>query len=118
MKVCIGGVNVDLYRVDELVDLFFKEKGLGFNLGRARFYTSLNGNALAHSGSNSIVKTILNDADGVVPDGMSIVFASKILKGPSLIERVVTTDFAIRVFERSNTSPLSVFFLEALKMKI
>lgn len=110
MKCKINGIEIDNFTVREWGDLFYLDLAKGF-VGSPKFYTSLNGNALSLSARNGMLKNDILAADGIDPDGMSIVFASRLLKGPTLKERVVTTDFALEVFERAPKEGLRVFLL-------
>lgn len=90
-KTSIGGLQVDSLTCQEWVDLFFKQ--CSESTATNRFYTSANGNVVSQYNSNARLKSIIDNADGVDADGMSLVFASRIFSKTPLPERVVTTDF-------------------------
>lgn len=111
MKSKVGGINVDVLTTKEWSSLFYRDVLSGFSSGRAKFFTSINGNALSLSARDAKLRRIICNADGVDPDGMSIVLASRFLPGPSLPERVVTTDFAHEIFSNAKDTPISVYLL-------
>lgn len=55
--------------------------------------TSANGNVLSLCARDPGLKAMIEASDLVDADGMSLVFGSRLLGGPSLPERVATTDF-------------------------
>lgn len=111
MKINVGGVFVDDYTLQEWTDYFYSSFDNGFDFETPKFFTSLNGNSLSKIGLDSKLKAIVDTADGVDPDGMSIVFGSKLFSTSNLPERVVTTDFAIAIFNAASNRGLRVYLL-------
>lgn len=111
MKVSVGGVSVDDYTLQGWIDYFYSDFDAGFSFEKPKFFTSLNGNSLSQTGQNKRLKKIIDSADGVDPDGMSIVFGSKLFAKSALPERVVTTDFALGVFSAAADRKLRVYLL-------
>jgi len=56
------------------------------------FFTTANGQVISLCAADPAVKTLFEQADVVSPDGMSVVFASRLHGKPGLTERVATTD--------------------------
>ncbi|WP_242851755.1 WecB/TagA/CpsF family glycosyltransferase [Caloranaerobacter sp. TR13] len=56
------------------------------------------------------LKALLNDGDLVIPDGIGLVYASRIKKKP-LKERVTGYDLSIKIIEMANKEGLSLFLL-------
>jgi exopolysaccharide biosynthesis WecB/TagA/CpsF family protein len=111
MKVNVGGVFVDDLTLQDWIDYFYSSFDNGFNFDTPKFFTSLNGNSLSKIGLDIKLKKIVDTADGVDPDGMSIVFGSRLFSTSSLPERVVTTDFAMGVFAAAANRDLRVYLL-------
>lgn len=111
MKINVGGVLVDDLTLQEWVDYFYSSYDNGFDFNNPKFFTSLNGNSLSKIGHDKKLKAIVETADGIDPDGMSIVFGSKLFSIANLPERVVTTDFAMGVFDAASDRGLRVYLL-------
>lgn len=107
-KVWVGGIEITALTCQEWVDLFFEDKK---NRVRPKFFTSANGNVVSQYATNSRLRQIIEKADGVDADGMSLVIASRLLSDTALPERVVTTDFFHLLVRDSRSVGLKVFFL-------
>ena len=57
------------------------------------FFTSANGNVLSQHASSLGFRKIIDEADGIDADGMSLVFASRLVGEKRIRERCSTTDF-------------------------
>lgn len=72
------------------------------------FFTTANGQGISLCASNANVRALFQQADLISADGMSVVFASRLLRGgQTLPERVATTDAfhdAARVAERTGAT--------------
>jgi N-acetylglucosaminyldiphosphoundecaprenol N-acetyl-beta-D-mannosaminyltransferase len=71
------------------------------------FFTTANGQGISLCASNANVRGLFQQADVISADGMSVVFASRLLRGPTLPERVATTDAfhdAARVAEETGAT--------------
>jgi exopolysaccharide biosynthesis WecB/TagA/CpsF family protein len=90
----IGGVPVGrLTRAawaEHLVEDALARRGRG---KPPAFYTSLNGQVLSLYHRMENVRAAIDAADGVDADGMSLVFASRLLASAPIPERCATTDF-------------------------
>jgi exopolysaccharide biosynthesis WecB/TagA/CpsF family protein len=56
------------------------------------FFTTANGQVVSACGADPQVRRLFEKADLISPDGMSVVFASRLGRGRRLPERVATTD--------------------------
>lgn len=82
--------------------------------GKRPFYsTSSNGQVLAMCHENEDLAREFAKADQISPDGMPMVYASKLLSGPSLPERVATTDLFHDVAKLAEQDNVSFFLLGA-----
>lgn len=60
--------------------------------------------------NDSKLKSIINEADLIIPDGIGLIYASKIKKKP-LKERVTGFDLSIRLLEIGNQNGYSIYLL-------
>jgi exopolysaccharide biosynthesis WecB/TagA/CpsF family protein len=71
------------------------------------FFTTANGQGISLCASNAKIRSLFHEAELISADGMSVVFASRLRKGPTLPERVATTDAfhdAARVAEETGAT--------------
>ena len=116
-KLIVGGVAVCAFTQDEwvaIIDELVQVKhhsASGEEQNRPFFLTSTNGNVVARSAINSSFGAVLNKADFIDADGMSVVFASKIFHKNPIPERVPTTDLFGKVLQMCNDKSYSCYFL-------
>lgn len=75
------------------------------------FYTSLNGQILSLYYRVPAVRMALDSADGIDADGMSVVFASRLLTEAPIPERCATSDLFYDVASRAAARGVSFFLL-------
>jgi len=78
-----------------------------------RLVFSSNGQGISLAGSDASFARLMREADIVHADGMSAVFASRLLTRTPLPERIATTDFFHDAAEASRAAGLRFFFLGA-----
>jgi N-acetylglucosaminyldiphosphoundecaprenol N-acetyl-beta-D-mannosaminyltransferase len=107
-RVIVTGVAVDnldadqvLSRIEELV----AQPG-------AHYMAVVNAAKMVAARQDEVLRGILDGADIVTADGMSVVWASRLL-GKPLVERVTGIDMLARLVEWAARRQLSVFFLGA-----
>ena len=84
------------------------------NSNKRPFYsTSSNGQVMAMCYDDADIASEFAKADQISPDGMPMVFASKILSGTPLPERVATTDLFHDVAKLASENDVSFFMLGA-----
>jgi exopolysaccharide biosynthesis WecB/TagA/CpsF family protein len=74
---------------------------------------SLNGESLSRYHRDRDFKALMDSADYIDADGMSIVFASKLISGTRLPERIATTDWFHDFTKLSLDSSITHYFLGA-----
>jgi N-acetylglucosaminyldiphosphoundecaprenol N-acetyl-beta-D-mannosaminyltransferase len=106
MKVNILGVLIDSVTFPEATT---RVKELLLNGDRATIFTP-NPEFIIYAQKDKKFRDILNQADLAIPDGVGLVWASRIL-GQSLQERVAGADLAEKAVELASELGKSVFFL-------
>ena len=110
MKENILGYGVDALSVEECVGSMFDTLGKNH---RCNWLACLNPHSYAVALDDEIFSRALKDADWLVPDGMGIVMASRMLGG-TIRERVTGSDVFCGLHQRMNVEGgMSVFFLGA-----
>jgi N-acetylglucosaminyldiphosphoundecaprenol N-acetyl-beta-D-mannosaminyltransferase len=105
-RVSVTGVEVDNLSVDETVaEIRALTKEPGFH-----YMAVVNAAKMVATRKDLSLKRILDSADIVTADGMSIVWASWLLGRP-LRERVTGIDMLARLLQLATAEGLSVFFL-------
>ena len=105
-KISILGVNVDkitLKDAEERVKSFLNSNTTN------TIYTP-NTEIVMEARNNQELKSLLNKGDLVIPDGIGLVYASKIKKKP-LLERVAGSDLSMRILDIANDEGHSIFIL-------
>lgn len=105
-KISILGVNVDkitLKDAEERVKSFLNSNTIN------TIYTP-NTEIVMEARNNQELKSLLNKGDLVIPDGIGLVYASKIKKKP-LLERVAGSDLSMRILDIANDEGHSIFIL-------
>lgn len=97
--------KVDCQETIEIINRFVQEK-------KPRQIVTLNPEMMMTALADKEFKSVLNRTDLNVPDGIGIVWASKILKNP-LKERVTGTDLVWKIAELTNQRGYSIYFLGA-----
>lgn len=103
--VNVLGVNIDRIPFDET---FEKAKGLLSTEGVSMIFTP-NPEIIIAASEDEYFKTILNSADICTPDGIGVVYASRILKNP-VKERVPGFELSKKLMEYAASSGDGVFF--------
>jgi N-acetylglucosaminyldiphosphoundecaprenol N-acetyl-beta-D-mannosaminyltransferase len=106
--VTIAGIpvsNVSEAEAIEVIDALIAEGG-------SHYGAVVNAAKLVAANRDDALKSVLVDADLVTADGMSVVWASRVL-GRALKERVAGIDLFERLVERAAIKGLAVYFLGA-----
>lgn len=110
MKVDILGVKIDDLNMDKAV-----KKVIQYTMSEKKYkiYTP-NPEFVMTANEDEEFKSILNKGDLVIPDGIGIVIASKIMK-KSITERVAGYDLLQNVFNEIKGTDKTVYFFGAAK---
>lgn len=103
-RIRILGVTVDMVNYDEALDRF---KGFLEEDGVSLIVTP-NSEIVVNAGKNPQLMEAIEKAEMVIPDGIGLVYASKILKHP-LEERVTGIDFLGKALKHLSETGKSVF---------
>lgn len=104
----VAGIPVANVSEDEAVEVIDKL----VSVGGAHYGAVVNAAKLVAANRDENLKRVLLDADLVTADGMSVVWASRVL-GCGLKERVTGIDLFQHLVERAASKRLSVYFLGA-----
>ncbi len=110
MKTNILGVKVDTLTNKETlskIDLYLKEDGM-------KMVFTPNPEMIMAAREDSYFMEVLNNADMVIPDGIGVVYASKLNK-EKITERVAGADTVFSMFEKYKDIGRSVYLLGAGK---
>lgn len=112
MKENILGYDVDALSVDNFIStLFLDISTLSNSHGCTKWLACINPHSFAVSRQDSIFSQALKNADWLIPDGVGIVLASRILGG-NIDERITGFDIFFGLHDRVNDKgSMSVFFL-------
>jgi len=105
-RIKILGVPVDMVSVAEATEVF---EGLMDKAGCSLIVTP-NSEIIENASRDENLKTLIEGAELIIPDGIGIVYASKILNNP-LKERVTGIDFLSVVLEYLENNGKSAYFL-------
>jgi len=105
-KVTIRGFELDMYSMEKAL-LEFEKLLDGDSLS---VIVTANCEILDEAGRNEELAGVIKRASMVLPDGIGLVYASKII-GHSLTERVTGIDFTRKALERASAKGKKVFFL-------
>lgn len=108
VKVNVGGVGIDNLSEDEALDAI--ERLIGD--GGSHYMAVVNAAKVVAASRNSELRRVLSQADIVTADGMSVVWAARLL-GRSLRQRVTGIDMFERLLVRASERGWSVYFLGA-----
>jgi N-acetylglucosaminyldiphosphoundecaprenol N-acetyl-beta-D-mannosaminyltransferase len=106
MKVDILGVKIDNYKMNEATEKVIQYM---YTDNKHEIYTP-NPEIVMIANENNELMDILNNADLVVPDGIGIIIAAKILK-KNIPERVAGYDLVQNVFRTMKDTDKTVYFL-------
>ena len=107
-KVCILGTDFDNISLDAAVG---KAYDMLFADGNHRIVTP-NSEIVYMARDDENLKAVLNSSDMAVPDGIGVIYASKIIKAP-LREKVAGIELGERLIERVSKTDKKVFLLGA-----
>ncbi len=102
----ILGVPVDMVNRQEALSIYediMEQDGCGM-------IVTPNSEIVIHAEKNQLLKQIISQADLILPDGIGLVYASKIIGSP-LNERVTGIDFLDSVLAKLESKGQSIFFL-------
>lgn len=102
----IYGINIDNTTLEEArkkVEEYLRQDKL-------RIIATPNTEIVMAAKDNPRLKSIINEADLVIPDGIGLIYASKIKKKP-LKERVTGFDLSIKLLEIGNRNGYSIYLL-------
>lgn len=105
-KVSIFGVDIDNLNMDETVSIveeYLKSDKLNV------IFTP-NTEIVMAAKEDETIKEMVNSADIVIPDGIGLIYGSKIRKKP-LKERVTGFDISIKMLEIANENKYSIYLL-------
>lgn len=105
-RLNILGVHIDKVTKDEALSVF--EKLL--KTDECQMIITPNSEIVMSATKDNQLRDIINDADMVIPDGIGLVYASKILKEP-LLERVTGIDFLETALNYLNENKGSIYLL-------
>jgi N-acetylglucosaminyldiphosphoundecaprenol N-acetyl-beta-D-mannosaminyltransferase len=112
-KVKVGGIEIARLDLDATADLIVRAVQARSSGVRPLNFTSANGEVIARYRSSQSFARLIDDADLVSADGQPLVFASRLLGGAPLPERVATTDLYDRVAARAERAGVSFYLLGA-----
>ncbi len=107
-KIRIRGFDIEKLYMDEalvIIKRMFEEEGLSV-------IVTANPEIIELASKNGELASVIRNADMVLPDGVGLVYASRI-KGAPLPERITGIDIAYKILEYLAASGKSVYFLGA-----
>ncbi len=105
-RIDILGVPVDMVNRDEAFEIF-EEK---FAKPGVTMIVTPNSEIVQNASKDEELKQLIGEADLIIPDGIGLVYASRILGCP-LKERVTGIDFLESIIEKLAKSGESIYFL-------
>lgn len=105
-KVSIFGVDIDNLSMDETVEIV-KEY---FKSDKLNIIFTPNTEIVMAAKEDTSIRDIVNSADIVIPDGIGLIYGSRIRKKP-LKERVTGFDISIKMLEIANENGYSIYLL-------
>lgn len=113
-KITVGGIDVTSATKAEFADIMLRDclsARDAAGTGTPKVVISANGSVVARYHADEEFRLLVDRADIVDADGMSLVFASRLLSKRGLPERVATTDFVHDACSVAERSGLRFFFL-------
>lgn len=107
-RVKVLGIPVDAVTMEEAVGRVFEF----VKEGRPHMIVTPDASALVRATQDEELRRIIEGADLVVPDGMGVVFAGRLLELP-LVERIPGVELAERICELAAGEGLKIFLLGA-----
>lgn len=108
----MGGMPISALSLAGWADLMVADWAANQELtAPAKFMTSANGNVMSLYDRDPRFKQLIDQADGIDPDGMPLVLGSRLLARSPLPERVATTDFFHVAAKRAEEKGISFYFL-------
>ncbi|HIE09038.1 MAG TPA: glycosyltransferase [Armatimonadetes bacterium] len=107
-RVRVLGIPVDAITMEEAVGRVFEF----VKEGRPHMVVTPDASALVRAQEDEELRRIMEEADLVIPDGVGVVFAGRLLDLP-LVERVPGVELAERVCEVASREGLRIFLLGA-----
>ena len=115
-QVLVGGIPVVRYSRTGLADAMvadWERQKAGSFRAPARAVLSANGHSISMFASDPAFRALIDAADMVHADGMSVVTASRLLASPGIPERCATTDFFHDAAVKAAESGMSFYLLGA-----
>ncbi len=112
--VTVGGLKTAILTRQRLAEIMAKDCLQARQAGsawRPRLVLSSNGQGIVLAAGDRAFAEAMAEADIVHADGMSVVFASRLLGPDALPERVATTDFIFDACDAAERHGLSFYFL-------
>lgn len=110
--IYVGGLQINALSQEAWAELLVEDYRSNFGRSaRPKFMTSANGFVLSLQAQRPEFRRLLDQADGIDADGMSLVLASRWLSGQPLPERVATTDFFHVAARRAAEAGMAFYFL-------
>lgn len=106
MKITILGVNINTYNFDETLEIC---KGY-LESNKPHMIFTPNPEVIIKANENPAFMEVLNDGDLIIPDGIGIVFASKLYK-IKIKERVTGYDLSLALLDYIKDTDFTVYFL-------
>ncbi len=106
MKTEVLNISFDVLTMNEVI----KKANEFLNTEGNKYIVTPNSEMCIVAKEDEKFRNILNKADLIIPDGIGVVFASKLNKN-KLKERVAGYDFVINFFEKHNKDKLKVYML-------
>jgi exopolysaccharide biosynthesis WecB/TagA/CpsF family protein len=112
--VRVAGIEVAPLSTKQWIDMLRDDRrkiALGGTL--PRYHTGINGNVISVYARDPIFRQVLDSADAVAADGVSVMLASKWLHGVTIPDRAATTDLFHDIARAAEADGLSMYFLGA-----
>lgn len=114
--VTIGGLPIAVTTRVEAAKFLIDEAVRRRNVSRIPYFaTSANANVLSQCAKKQEITETYLHSDAIHADGMSLVFASRLIASKKLPERVATTDLFHDVAEQAQSRGMSFFLLGATR---
>ena len=115
-RVWVGGIPVERMTASQWCRLMlddWRRRRSGQTKAPPKVVTTVNGQVVSLFASNPLFRDSLLAADHIAPDGMSVVFASRLMAGQALPERVATTDWFHHAAKAASRHGLRFYILGA-----
>ena len=115
LLITVGGIRTVHVTRDRLSEIMIEDV-MAARAGtqmRPRVVVASNGSVIARYHRDPAYRALVDQADIVDPDGMSLVFATRLLLRQPLLERVATTDFLVNAAAAAERHGARFFLLGA-----